>query len=296
MDGVSYRDLGFNSFGIRTITENKKQTQQEIRNSMQFGAVAASSVYIGSNNDVFKADKDGISLGNKVFEDAPFRVDMNGNATMTSASITTRSATISPDEDGPDVLLVNNTAGSQLFAVDSTNGWIEIGSPVPDNNHDPNILLYVTKESDSYIGINMQNKSAGEFASNDFIMFNNELNLDMQNYWELPEDGWLDMGVTSSNYADPAYAMMGPNNEYIWAADDFYVGCTGGDANLYFFMGPLDTKDSIKCSIDHHGVFFPVQATTANKPPYVKGGLYFDITLNKLRVGGATAWETITSV
>jgi hypothetical protein len=27
-----------------------------------------------------------------------------------------------------------------------------------------------------------------------------------------------------------------------------------------------------------------------------KGGIYFDTTLNKLRVGGATAWETITSV
>jgi hypothetical protein len=38
------------------------------------------------------------------------------------------------------------------------------------------------------------------------------------------------------------------------------------------------------------------QATTAGKPTYVKGDLYFDTTLNKLRIGGATAWETITSV
>jgi hypothetical protein len=36
--------------------------------------------------------------------------------------------------------------------------------------------------------------------------------------------------------------------------------------------------------------------TTATAPAYVKGALYFDTTLNKLRVGGATAWETITSV
>ena len=36
------------------------------------------------------------------------------------------------------------------------------------------------------------------------------------------------------------------------------------------------------------------QAATA--PPYVKGGMYFDTTLNKLRIGGATAWETVTSV
>lgn len=33
----------------------------------------------------------------------------------------------------------------------------------------------------------------------------------------------------------------------------------------------------------------------ASAPPYVKGAVYFDTGLNKLRVGGATAWETITS-
>ena len=38
------------------------------------------------------------------------------------------------------------------------------------------------------------------------------------------------------------------------------------------------------------------QYTTAAAPAYAKGKLYFDATLNKLRVGGATAWETVTSV
>jgi hypothetical protein len=44
------------------------------------------------------------------------------------------------------------------------------------------------------------------------------------------------------------------------------------------------------------GLIYPQQATTAAAPAYVKGAIYFDTTLNKLRVGGATAWETITSV
>jgi hypothetical protein len=35
--------------------------------------------------------------------------------------------------------------------------------------------------------------------------------------------------------------------------------------------------------------------TTVNAPSYFKGSIYFDLTLNKLRVGGATAYETITS-
>lgn len=43
-------------------------------------------------------------------------------------------------------------------------------------------------------------------------------------------------------------------------------------------------------------VFMPVQATTAGAPAYVLGGIYFDTTLNKLRIGGAAGWETVTSV
>jgi hypothetical protein len=44
------------------------------------------------------------------------------------------------------------------------------------------------------------------------------------------------------------------------------------------------------------GTVSPQQAATASAPSYVKGAIYFDTTLNKLRVGGATAWETITSI
>ena len=42
------------------------------------------------------------------------------------------------------------------------------------------------------------------------------------------------------------------------------------------------------------GYFLP--PALASAPTYVKGAVYFDTTLNKLRVGGATTWETITSI
>lgn len=47
--------------------------------------------------------------------------------------------------------------------------------------------------------------------------------------------------------------------------------------------------------LEANGLIKPKQATTGAAPPYVKGALYFDTTLNKLMVGGATAWETVTS-
>lgn len=48
-------------------------------------------------------------------------------------------------------------------------------------------------------------------------------------------------------------------------------------------------------TIDSLGRMFPIAAATASAPAYVKGGMYFDTTLNKMRIGGATAWETVTS-
>ena len=47
--------------------------------------------------------------------------------------------------------------------------------------------------------------------------------------------------------------------------------------------------------INSESVVFPVQKPTASAPTYVEGGIYYDTTLHKLRVGGATGWETVTS-
>ena len=49
-------------------------------------------------------------------------------------------------------------------------------------------------------------------------------------------------------------------------------------------------------TINSNGVLLVKRSTTAAEPPYVLGGLYFNTTFNKLRIGGASGWETITSV
>lgn len=38
------------------------------------------------------------------------------------------------------------------------------------------------------------------------------------------------------------------------------------------------------------------QYTTATRPSYVKGAQFFDTTINKLVIGGATSWEVVTSI
>lgn len=55
----------------------------------------------------------------------------------------------------------------------------------------------------------------------------------------------------------------------------------------------LDVSGSVKVAA---GTISLPQYTTGTEPAYGKGLTYFNTTLNKLRVGGATAWETVTSV
>lgn len=69
---------------------------------------------------------------------------------------------------------------------------------------------------------------------------------------------------------------------------------TNGDLGTMAFQSQMGVN--IAGGLIVNTALFPVQATTVLAPPYVKGAMYFDTTLNKLRIGGATAWETITSV
>lgn len=75
-------------------------------------------------------------------------------------------------------------------------------------------------------------------------------------------------------------------------ANMFLLDADGNtDGTLYFGGNSLTTASSYR----RGGRFFPVQAPTASAPTYAIGAMYFDTTLNKLRIGGAAAWETVTS-
>ncbi len=74
----------------------------------------------------------------------------------------------------------------------------------------------------------------------------------------------------------------------------FLVQAASGQSESIFEC--KDSLENMLFKVQANGVLLPVQATTAGKPAYVKGGMYFDTTLKKLRIGGTSAWETVTSV
>lgn len=73
------------------------------------GALSGGTISIGSGNNIFKADSNGIYLGNATFASAPFRVSASGALTATSVNI---SGTITG----------SSISGSSLSTSDGTNG------------------------------------------------------------------------------------------------------------------------------------------------------------------------------
>jgi hypothetical protein len=108
-------------------------------------------------------------------------------------------------------------------------------------------------------------------------------------------------GQTLANYALLASSGASSNGLMLGSltADPVIFGTNDVERMRIHASGGVsigNTTDSGAASLNMSGLIYPQQATTAGAPAYVKGAIYFDTTLNKLRVGGATAWETITSI
>lgn len=113
----------------------------------------------------------------------------------------------------------------------------------------------------------------------------------------------------AANSVTPAEAMGGVDAPFgnavtrIYSTKGMQLVTANGAFDAYVSNGT--TQNNVLSvyydHVDMHGyplqnaLLEPIQAPTASAPTYVKGALYFDTTLNKLRIGGVTGWETITS-
>jgi hypothetical protein len=112
-----------------------------------------------------------------------------------------------------------------------------------------------------------------------------------------PQEDFTIFGATSGVW-DPT--MLADREIAVQYSDLYFAGRI--NQNIYTFItnnmigSGLTFSGNVLSAVGFNGVIFPVQAATASAPTYIKGGIYFDTTLSKLRVGGASGWETITSV
>lgn len=177
---------------------------------------------------------------------------------------------IRPTVDSANIFQVQSADGTQCFEVDTSHQWVKVGPDQPIGNLDPQVTLYITKNTNMYHAVNLQNTNSGEYASTDFVILND---IAAQGS-ELGTTGYLDLGVNSSGWADPDYATFDASCEYLDFADNFYFGCSGATGSLYFYFGGHNDKAYIKACLDQTGNFNAVSFSN-------------DAGVNKWMFGGA---------
>jgi hypothetical protein len=165
-----------------------------------------------------------------------------------------------------------------------------------------NPVIVAQVDNNDYAQIAFKNTNSGTNASTDFIAYSNN---------GTDSDGYIDMGITSQNFADPDFTITGKGDGYI-----FMVGATGGtdqgnlvlatsdsgsQNKIIFAAGGLASDDSQMVIIpnDRVHIEIPTESTSPSTGALtIVGGLGVQGDVNiagNITFGGAgTTLETST--
>jgi hypothetical protein len=127
-------------------------------------------------------------------------------------------------------------------------GALYAGTPVYTGL--PHTVFQMTANVDTYAQVNFQNYNSGTSASTDIVATADNGN---------DTDGYINMGINSSTFNDPAYPAMGPNDGYlvhhgVTVGNLYIVNHTGGnDDGISFQVGDFSTAN-IKASFYKKGL------------------------------------------
>lgn len=157
--------------------------------------------------------------------------------------------------------------------------------------------LQCTNAVNNFTQIANQNKTAGTSSSADMISYpDNNAN---------DTTGFVDMGVCSSVFADAAYSITGPNDAYLFGSAVSGAGKAGnlvlctdatGTANAIVFGTGGFLAATEKMRLKAGGALNLKPLASAPVTDVAEGDIYYNLTMHKLQVRTAAAWETVTSV
>lgn len=151
-----------------------------------------------------------------------------------------------------------NMANPNPYVGGSVSYVPGIGALVGDGTFLPGLTLPqfgAITSGNNYIQNYIWNKSAGVNASADFIAYPDNGN---------DASGWVDMGITSSSFAQAAYAVTGPNEGYMFVSAPSGASKTGnlvlatdgtGTQNkIQLATGGFTTKANVRAEVSVLGV------------------------------------------
>ena len=138
-------------------------------------------------------------------------------------------------------------AGTNNMVFDNTTGQITVGNSTINvqigYTGSINSMAHFHGNQNSYVQVVMQNVNNGTRSSSDFVS-ENDIGDETQNF--------IDLGINSSTYDDPAYSAMGAGDSYLYAANNDLAIGTADVGELRFFTGGT-TAGQVRATIDSSG-------------------------------------------
>jgi len=141
------------------------------------------------------------------------------------------------------VTSITVTGNTGQFFGYAANGFNALYAGIPVGYLiEPYIVTQFSSNFDGYSGLNMQNINSGPNASFDlFLTADNGT----------PLDGYVDLGIASSNYNYPGYSLIGKNDGYLFTHGNTSTGGgnmiigTGLNNDIIFTTGGLETQNVV---------------------------------------------------
>lgn len=154
-----------------------------------------------------------------------------------------------------------------------------------DNIEYPNSLTAIRVDADepTYTQILYKNHNAGSVATGDLMIFNDQGNL-------LGDNNYVDLGINSSNYAEPPYGIHTPGSGYLFTKGvDLFVGTTQPGTKLVFHAGGTSETDS-GAELDAYTWRFNRSVQTIVGTP---GPLNFTVWNTRYDAGSTSVYQSI---
>lgn len=168
-------------------------------------------------------------------------ISATGNISTSAGDITANGDITATTGD-----ITATAGGINANAASTINGTTTIttssNSPLTVNNGGtstplPNSVASFFASVNTYSQVNHQNLNAGNSASTDFIATANNGN---------DTSFYVDLGINSSTYNDPAYSMFGANDAYLYSqSSNIAIGTATAAKSVKFFQGGTSASDEV---------------------------------------------------
>ena len=223
----------------------------------------------------------------------PIVLDTTG---LTFSSTSPGSAAGAKDE----IQYRGNQAGSfaatSRFRYDSVTNTLLIGPTTPSGLN--SLLAWIADNANTYLQEILSNLNAGTQASSDYVLQNDQ-GTDSTHY--------VDLGINSSGYNDPAFPLSLAGDSYLYCIDgNMAIGTgttlkdlifhSGGFAQVNERLRIVDAAAAKDALVKLSAVLRLVNDTTANRPTTAANGMIrYNTTTNRAELYENGSWKSLST-